>query len=142
MRFGAQSIFWAMLLCLFGASPAMADKRVALVIGNSAYQHATRLANPVNDAAAVTEMFRSAQSAVVESKRDLNNAEMRRTLRDFADKSRDADMAVVYYAGHGIEIEGQNYLLPVDAELARDTDAYDEAVTLDRVLQVIEPAKK
>ena len=79
---------------------------------------------------------------VVESKRDLNNTEMRRTLRDFADKSRDADMAVVYYAGHGIEVDGMNYLIPVDAILDRDSDAYDEAITLDRVLQVIEPAKR
>jgi uncharacterized caspase-like protein len=130
------------LLCLLGAAPALADKRVALVIGNSAYQHATKLANPANDAAAVTEMFRRAQFEVVESKRDLNNADMRRALREFSLKSRDADIAVIYYAGHGIEIDGQNYLLPVDAELARDTDAYDEAVSLDRVLQVIEPAKK
>jgi uncharacterized caspase-like protein len=142
MRFRAQSFLGAVILCLFGAAPALADKRVALVIGNSAYQHATKLANPANDAAAVTEMFRRAQFEVVESRRDLNNAEMRRALRDFSDKSRDADMAVIYYAGHGIEIDGQNYLLPVDAELARDTDAYDEAVSLDRVLQVIEPAKK
>jgi hypothetical protein len=87
-------------------------------------------------------MFRHARFEVVESKRDLNNTDMRRTLRDFADKSRDADMAVVYYAGHGIEVDGMNYLVPTDAILDRDSDAYDEAITLDRVLQVIEPAKR
>ena len=53
-------------------------------------------------------------------------AETRRALRDFADRSRDADIAVVYYAGHGIEVDGGNYLIPVDARLERDTDVYDE----------------
>ena len=130
------------MFCLFTDGPAWADKRVALVIGNSAYQNVGRLTNPANDASAVAEMFRAARFEVVESKRDLNNTEMRRVLRDFTDKSRDADMAVVYYAGHGIEVDGMNYLIPVDAILDRDSDAYDEAITLDRVLQVIEPARK
>jgi uncharacterized caspase-like protein len=130
------------ILLLICSGPAWADKRVVLVIGNSAYQNVPKLTNPTNDATAVAEMFRRARFEVVESKRDLNNTDMRRTLRDFADKSRDADMAVVYYAGHGIEVDGMNYLIPVDAILDRDSDAYDEAITLDRVLQVIEPAKR
>ncbi len=68
--------------------------------------------------------------------------ETRRVLRDFADATRDADIAVVYYAGHGIEVEGSNYLIPVDAKLERDTDVYDEALSLDRVLVAVEPAKQ
>jgi hypothetical protein len=56
--------------------------------------------------------------------------ETRRALRDFADLARDADIAVVYYAGHGIEVDGTNYLIPVDAKLERDTDVYDEALSL------------
>ncbi len=79
---------------------------------------------------------------MIELKRDLNNTEMRRALRDFSAKSRDADYAIVYYAGHGIEVDGTNYLIPIDAVLDQDGDAYDEAVALDRVLQAIEPAKK
>lgn len=79
---------------------------------------------------------------MIESRRDLNNTDMRRALRDFSAKARDADYALVYYAGHGIEVDGTNYLLPVDAVLDQDSDAYDEAVALDRVLQAIEPAKK
>jgi uncharacterized caspase-like protein len=63
-------------------------------------------------------------------------------LREFADTTRDADIAVVYYAGHGIEVEGSNYLIPVDAKLERDTDVYDEALSLDRVLVAVEPAKQ
>ena len=67
---------------------------------------------------------------------------MRRALRDFSDTVRDADVAIVYYAGHGIEIDGTNYLIPTDATLERDIDAYDEAISLDRLLAVIEPARK
>lgn len=125
------------------ASPsALAEKRVALVIGNSAYQNEPKLPNPANDAAAIGDMFRAAKFEVVESKRDLNIAQMRRAFSDFADRARDADIAVVYYAGHGLEVDGVNYLIPVDAVLARDSDAFDEAIPLDRALQVIEPAKQ
>jgi uncharacterized caspase-like protein len=121
---------------------ALADKRVAFVVGNSGYQNVTALPNPVNDAAAIAQMFRKASFDVVESRRDLTNSEMRRALRDFTEKAGDADVAVIYYAGHGIEVDGINYLVPVDAVLERDTDAYDEAIALDRILQAIEPAKQ
>jgi uncharacterized caspase-like protein len=67
---------------------------------------------------------------------------MRRTLRDFNDKARDADIAVIYFAGHGIEVDGTNYLIPVDALLERDTDVYDETFALDRILVAVEPAKR
>ena len=122
--------------------PALANKRVAFVVGNSSYQNVVPLTNPANDAAAITDMFRKAAFDVVESRRDLKNTEMRRALRDFTEKARDADIAVIYYAGHGIEVDGTNYLIPVDAVLERDTDAYDEAISLDRILQAIEPAKQ
>jgi uncharacterized caspase-like protein len=79
---------------------------------------------------------------VVDSRHDLPAAETRRALRDFADRARDADIALVYYAGHGIEVDGTNYLIPVDAKLERDTDVYDEAFSLERVLLAIEPAKQ
>ena len=67
---------------------------------------------------------------------------MRRAMRDFSDTVRDADVAIVYFAGHGIEIDGTNYMIPVDAALERDIDAFDEAIPLERILTVIEPAKK
>ena len=121
---------------------ALADKRVAFVVGNSQYANVTALPNPVNDAAAIAQMFRKASFDVVESRHDLTNYEMRRALRDFTEKASDADVAVIYYAGHGIEVDGNNYLIPVDAALGRDTDAYDEAIGLDRILQAIEPAKQ
>jgi hypothetical protein len=126
----------------FFSQPAFADKRVALVLGNSAYQKVNPLTNPVNDSGAIAATFKSAGFDVVELKRDLNVSEMRRALRDFSDTVRDADVAIVYYAGHGIEIDGTNYLIPTDAVLERDIDAFDEAIPLDRVLTVIEPAKQ
>jgi uncharacterized caspase-like protein len=124
------------------SQPALAEKRVALVIGNSAYQNVARLGNPANDAAAMTETLKGAGFDLVETRRDLKTSEMRRALRDFSDKTRDADVAVVYYAGHGIEVDGTNYLVPVDAVLERDIDIYDEAFALDRILVTIEPAKQ
>src|SRR5258708_21838685 len=126
---------------LFSQS-AIAEKRVALTIGNSAYQNVSRLANPGNDSEAMSATFKNAGFDVVDLKRDLNANAMRRALRDFSDNVRDADIAIVYYAGHGIEIDGTNYLIPIDAVLERDIDAFDEAIPLDRILTVIEPAKQ
>ena len=127
---------------LLAGQPAFAEKRVALVLGNSAYQNVAQLANPANDSARIAATLKDAGFDVVDSRRDLPAAETRRALRDFADRARDADIAVVYYAGHGIEVDGANYLIPVDAKLERDTDVYDEALSLERVLIAIEPAKK
>jgi hypothetical protein len=127
---------------LLACHPAWAAKRVALVLGNSAYQNVARLPNPVNDGASIAATLKDAGFDVVDSRHDLLAAETRRALRDFADRARDADIAVVYYAGHGIEVDGTNYLIPVDARLERDTDVYDEAFSLDRVLLAIEPAKR
>src|SRR6266702_2481786 len=127
---------------LLVAQPAFAEKRVALVLGNSAYQNVAQLTNPANDSAKIAATLKDAGFDVVDSRHDLPAAETRRALRDFADRARDADIAVVYYAGHGIEVDGANYLIPVDAKLERDTDVYDEALSLDRVLIAIEPARK
>jgi uncharacterized caspase-like protein len=130
-----------LVLCLANRA-ALADKRVALVIGNSNYQNVPALANPANDAAAITEMFRKASFDVVESRRDLKYMEMRRALRDFTEKARGADIAVVYFAGHGLEVDGTNYIVPVDAVLERDSDVDDEAISLNRILLAADPATK
>jgi uncharacterized caspase-like protein len=124
------------------SQPAFAEKRVALVIGNSSYQKVGKLSNPANDAAVVAGMFKSAGFDTVESKLNLTLGELRKTLRDFGNASRDADVAVVYYAGHGIELDGTNYLIPVDATLETDADVLDETLSLDRVLFAVEPAKQ
>lgn len=124
------------------AQPAFATKRVALVLGNATYQNAPLLPNPANDAGAIAATLRAAGFDVVDSRLNLAATDMKRALRDFADQARDADIALVYYAGHGIEIDGTNYLIPTDARLERDTDIYDEAFSLDRVLLAIEPARQ
>src|ERR1700759_1310693 len=129
-------------LLLFACTPAFAGKRVALVLGNSAYQNVPRLTNPANDAALMADTFKKAGFDVVVSKQDLGALETRRVLRDFSDSAADADIAVIYYAGHGIEVDGTNYLIPVDAKLERDNDVFDEAFSLERVMLAVEPAKK
>ncbi len=128
-------------VCLASQS-AMAGKRVALVIGNSNYQNVAALTNPANDAAAIADMFGKAGFDVVDSRRDLKAQEMRRALRDFGDKAHGADIAVIYFAGHGLEVDGINYVVPVDAVLERDADVDDEAVSLNRILLAAEPATK
>ena len=120
----------------------MADKRVALVIGNGKYQHAPNLLNPSNDAAAVNLLLKGAGFDTVIAQENLGVSDLRRAVRDFTEQTRDADIAVIYYAGHGIEVSGTNYLVPVDASLRRDIDVEDETVSLDRLLQVLEPAKR
>lgn len=132
----------AAVALLLASEPALADKRVALIIGNSAYQNVAPLPNPANDGAKMAATLKDAGFDLVDSRRDLPATETKRALRDFADRARDADIAVVYYAGHGLEVDGSNYLIPVDAKLERDTDIYDEALSLDRILIAIEPAKK
>jgi uncharacterized caspase-like protein len=132
----------AVLLLVAQSYGALADKRVALVIGNSAYQNVPSLPNPINDATAIAELLRSAGFDVVDSRADLGIAVIRRAIREFADVARDADIAVVYYAGHGIEVDGTNYLIPVDAILQRDTDVEDEAISMDRLLRILEPVKR
>jgi uncharacterized caspase-like protein len=127
--------------CL-AATPALAQKRVALVIGNSAYQKVAPLPNPTNDAGVIAAMLKQAGFDSVDSKMDLKATDMRRTLREFGNKARDADVAVIYYAGHGVEMDNTNYLIPVDAQLETDTDVYDETLSLDRVLVAVEPAKQ
>jgi hypothetical protein len=121
-----------------GCGSAYAEKRVALVIGNSAYGNVPRLTNPVNDAALVATMFKGAGFDSVATKSDLNGVEMRKAFREFGVKARDADVAVIFYAGHGIELDGNNYLIPIDATLETDTDVLNETFPLDRVLFAVE----
>lgn len=129
------------LLCL-SADPASAEKRVALVIGVSAYQAVPQLTNPARDAEVMVGLFKKAGFDVVVSRRDLGVADLRRTIREFSETSRDADISVVYYAGHGIEVDGINYLVPADAKLASDFDIEDETISLDRVMKALDPAKR
>lgn len=139
---GAFRWFSLLFVVWLTCGSAHAERRVALVIGNSAYKSVPRLANPVNDAALVGGMFKKAGFDSVDIKLDLTVVDMRKALREFAGKAREAEVAVIYYAGHGIELDGNNYLIPTDAALETDNDVFDEAFPLDRVLFAIEPAKQ
>jgi uncharacterized caspase-like protein len=115
--------------------------RIALVIGNSAYRAVPRLPNSIRDARSVAQSLREVGFSVkVET--DLTDSEMRRALREFAARAAAVDWAVVYYAGHGIEIGGENYLIPTDAGLKSDRDVAFEAVSLKQVLGVLAGARK
>ena len=102
------------VLCLFVsamfANAAAAERRVALVVGISAYTNAPTLPNTNNDSKAIAALFKSIGFDVVISRNDLGVLDFKRTVREFLITAENADLAVVYYAGHGIEIGGNNYL--------------------------------
>jgi hypothetical protein len=124
------------------ATAAAADRRVALVIGNSAYKSAPSLSNTINDATAISNVLKSAGFDVVLSRNDLGVVDFKRAVREFLITAENADIAVVYYAGHGVEMGGTNYLIPTDARLTRDYDVEDEAVGLDRLIWALQPVKR
>ncbi|WP_192255721.1 caspase family protein [Mesorhizobium silamurunense] len=132
-----------LLVLLFVAisGQAAAEKRVALVIGNSAYQHAVQLANPKNDSSDMNAKLQSLGFEVV-SGQDLDLAGMRRTVREFLEKLDGADMALFFYAGHGLQVNGNNYMVPVDAELSGYNDLDFEALPMDLVLSAMERTAK
>ena len=116
------------------ASPAaLAADRVALVVGNSAYTAIGALPNPGNDATDVAAAL-GRLGFDVTTVRDADRVDMSEALRVFTRESAGADVSLVFYAGHGLEMDGVNYLVPVDAQLERDTDVRFEAVELDDVL--------
>jgi uncharacterized caspase-like protein len=117
-------------------------RRVALVIGNSVYKNVPTLTNPSHDADAIAGTLRAIGFEKVTLIKDTTRENSINALRQFAVEVEGADWAVVYYAGHGIEMNGINYLIPVDAVLAADRDVQFEAVPLDQVLIAVEGAKK
>ncbi len=117
-------------------------RRVALVIGNSDYVHAAKLSNPARDAQAVAASLRAIGFETVMVGSDLSREQLVGRLREFAREAEKADWAMVYYAGHGIEVGGVNYLIPVDARLEADRDTSFEAVSLEQVLTAVESARK
>jgi TonB family protein len=118
------------------------SRRVALVIGNAAYSNAPALINPPNDAASVSATLREAGFDTVTVKTDLSQQATLNALREFASLADAADWAVVYYAGHGIEFGGVNYLIPIDARLRADRDIDLEGVDLGKVMAAVEGAKR
>ena len=124
----------AYLLLVF---PAAAEKRVALVVGNSAYVHANPLPNPVNDASDMAKALTEVGFEVILGL-DLKKPAFDAKVRDFARALEKADVAVFFYAGHGLQASGRNYLVPVDASLQVERDLDFEAVSVDFVLKQME----
>jgi len=132
----------AILSMVLAPDVAFAEKRVALVVGNSSYQSVPQLPNPSRDATAVAKMFKDAGFDSVDLLLNVGNLEFKRAIRKFENESDQADIAVVYYAGHGLEISGTNYLIPIDARLASDRDADDEAIPLERLVSSADGARR
>ena len=141
LRSLAYFIVFAAMLAGFGSS-AVAEKRIALVIGNSAYEHTQQLPNPRNDALAIAKSLRRIGFDNVTLKLDLGYFAMRRAVQEFGRESKGADVALVFFAGHGLEVDGENYLVPTDAKLASDDDLEFEAVKLNTVLRRVRSASK
>ncbi|PZR84313.1 MAG: hypothetical protein DLM68_13040 [Hyphomicrobiales bacterium] len=116
--------------------PAAADveKRVALVIGNGGYKVARALPNPPVDAKAVAAAFRRLGFEVIDGY-DLTITQMRQKIAEFSSAISDSKAAVVYYAGHGVSVDEENYLLPVDLALKSPTDLDLNAISLSLVLK-------
>jgi len=123
------------------ATKSSQGRRVALVIGNSAYENVPALPNPQKDAAAMAAVLRNIGFEVVTLATNLTHEKMVASLRDFANEAEKSDWAMVYYAGHGMEVGGVNYLIPVDARIAVDRDIQFEAVPLSQVLSAANTRK-
>jgi formylglycine-generating enzyme required for sulfatase activity len=130
---------FAVLLPLCANAAPDNERRIALVIGVGAYQNAPHLANPVNDARAIGDSLRRLKFDVTElydpDFRALNSG-----VREFGIRAATADVAVVYYAGHGVQVDRENYLIPADAKLERERDLLYEAMPLDRLLGEVSQA--
>ena len=126
-----------LLLALGGTAEA---RKVALVIGNAAYANTTALTNPINDAKLVAGAARQAGFEVTETE-NVSIANFRNVLRDFRQTADGADVAMIYYAGHGMEGQGSNWLVPVDAKLESEFDLPYEAINLDRLFEAATGAR-
>jgi len=132
----------AVMAAVFAVSASAATQtKVALIIGNGAYKGVPELTNPTNDATAVAGAFLRLGFSV-RLVTDASYDDMRRALLEFSRKARDSEMAVVFYAGHGIELGGENWLIPVDAELKTDLDTEQEAISLRSVMLMVSAASK
>jgi uncharacterized caspase-like protein len=136
-RFGLVAAFVAAFLSFSEVSAATpSGKKVALVMGNSAYKHAVELPNPKNDAKLMAETFRTAGFTVIEGE-DLDKTAMSALVDQFTEIAYDADVAVVYYAGHGLQVDGRNYLVPIDAQLEKAAQLQTRTIPAEKFLDCL-----
>src|SRR5437016_6301011 len=128
---------FACLVLLLEPSVAYAEKRVALVIGNSAYKHAGELAKPKNDADDIAAALKALGIEVIKGL-DLDKRGMDSTVLQFSKALSGADVGIFFYSGHGLQVNGNNYLVPVDAELSTAAALDFEMVRLDLVQRIME----
>jgi len=136
------TMFYRSLLCLIflallaHVTSARAERRVALVVGNSAYQNVTRLDNPTNDASLMADTLRGLGFTLVGDGAQLNleKAALDTAVQSFGRQVQGADVALFYYAGHGVQVRGSNYLVPVNANPTREADVDFQMVDVNLVL--------
>ncbi|QPF84336.1 YARHG domain-containing protein [Bradyrhizobium genosp. L] len=135
-------LFATGLLAVLFVAPAAAEKRIALVVGNSAYQNVSRLQNPTSDAQMVAETLQRLGFALVggRAQLDLDKAGFDTAIQRFGGQLMGADVALFYYAGHGIQVRGTNYLVPVSANPVREADVDFQMVDVGLVLRQMEGA--
>ena len=135
-----ECLVFALALAFLIGSPAKADKRVALVVGNSSYRNITPLDNPRNDASLMAETLRSIGFELVGGRAliDLDKASLDSAVQDFGNQLTAADVALFYYAGHGVQVRGSNYMVPVGANPAKEADVDFQMVDVALVLRQME----
>jgi Caspase domain len=132
--FVVAALWWAL-------SPAMAqDRRVALVIGNAAYKSVSTLQNPVNDSRAVAKSLRNLGFEVIE-RENASREGIAMAVREYGDKLRGASVGLFYFAGHGVQVKGRNYLIPVDADIAREDEVQYRSFDVNEVLDKMDSAR-
>ena len=129
-------------MAMLFVEPAIADKRVALVVGNGTYRNVARLDNPVNDAKLLADTLRDLGFALVggDAQLDLDKASFDRAVQDFGAQLQGADVGLFFYAGHGVQVRGTNYLIPVDANPTREADVDFQMLDTNLVMRQMEGA--
>ncbi len=141
ISYATVSLLCAAFLLIVMPGSAWATKRVALIIGNSAYEHAPELANPRNDAADFAAKLSELEFEVI-VRQDATLPEMLSAVEEFSDKLHNADLSLFYYAGHGLQVDGRNYLVPVSAKLNSHITLDYEAVPVDLVMATMQSRSK
>jgi hypothetical protein len=133
-------LFVFVCMFVFSVDAAVANGRTALVIGNGAYQAVPALPNPPRDAADIASALKRLDFNVTELT-DANSADLKKAIAEFGKTAAESEMAVVFYAGHGMEASGENWLIPIDAKLVSDTDTSVQAINLKTIMAEVSKAK-